>query len=692
MNPLGTGDPLRLGPYRMIGVLGAGGMGKVYLGRDNRGQPAAVKVLRPELAHDPGLAQRFVREAQAAQAVQGKGVARVLGAQTEGGRPWIATEFLAGPTLDAAVERHGPFDDSGVRAVGAALARTLRDVHTAGLVHRDVKPSNIVLTSAGPRIIDFGIARPEHGLTLTSTGEAPVTPGYGPPEQVLGRRVGPAADVFALGAVLAYAASGDRVFDGGHVAAVQYEVVHGEPRLELLAPPLRGMLAPCLAKTPEQRPTPEQLGRACAPPARADRVWKRGELAADIAEREREAARLAALPGADTVGADGGTGGGPSRRRLLTGVAAGGAVLAAGGGTTAWLLLGRDDGNSWDAKPLAKYERGSAPRALWGPLQGAADKAPAPTPARDLIVVASQRGGVRAYDVRSGKRRWQTERIRGRTGALVCGENEETVLGLGASGALVALGTGNGRPDWQVKDADAAHLMAVDEEAVYVTTQKGGLRAVALDSHRPRWDVHPPVRTSAAKPAKGVAADGRLVVYGTDGTVAALDTASGKTAWGPKRLGLGTPPDVLAPTVADGVVYLGGRKLTALGLADGDVKWSKPASSDSGWGSPALDDDVLYAVDGADFRARRTRDGGNAWTLQLEARRLPRGAAPVVQAHTAWLAFGDLGEQEVVAIDTRKGERAWSYSQGGRGAFHLAGAGNRVFLQQGGMLTAMPVV
>ena len=692
MNPLGTGDPLRLGPYRMIGVLGAGGMGKVYLGRDNQGKPAAIKVLRPELAHDPGLAQRFVREAHAAQAVQSKGVARVLGAQTEGGRPWIATEFLAGPTLDGAVERHGPFEDSAVRALGAALARTLRDVHAAGLVHRDVKPANIVLTSSGPRIIDFGIARPEHGLTLTSTGEVPVTPGYGPPEQVLGRRVGPAADVFALGAVLAYAATGVRVFDGGHVAAVQYEVVHGEPRLERLTPELRAVFAPCLAKAPELRPTPEQLAGACAPPARADRAWKRGELAADIAEREREAARLTALPTADTRGGDGGSGGGPSRRRLLTGIAAGGAVLAAGGGAAGWLLTDDDDGHSWDAKPLTKYEPGSAPKPLWGPLDVASRKAPAPTPVRDVILVAADGGGMQAFDVRSGKRRWRTERIAGRGGALASGDDEGTVLGLGASGALVALSAHDGRRQWQYEKADAGGLLAVDEEAVYVATPKGGLRAIALDSHRPRWSVRSPVGASTAGSVKAVASEGHVVVYGTDGAVAVLDAASGKTVWGPKKPALGAHPTGLVPAVADGVLYVGGRKLTAIGLADGHVKWSKSASSRTGWGSPALDGEVLYAVDGPDLKARRTRDGSNDWTLSLSGPRLPRGVVPVVQAHTVWLAFDDFGEPSLIAVDTRKGEKAWSYSQGGAGDFRIAGAGNRVFLVQGGMLTAMPVV
>lgn len=208
MKPLGQGDPLRLGPYRLHGVLGEGGMGKVYFGADASGGPAAVKVLLPELAHDGHLAERFLREARTAQAVTSEGVARVLAAELEGGRPWIATEFLVSPTLDDAVGRFGPLDDAAVRELARSLARTLQDVHATGLVHRDVKPPNVVLTSRGPRLIDFGIARPEHGLTLTRTGQIPVTPGYGAPEQVLGKRVGPAADVFSLGAVLAFAAGG----------------------------------------------------------------------------------------------------------------------------------------------------------------------------------------------------------------------------------------------------------------------------------------------------------------------------------------------------------------------------------------------------------------------------------------------------------------------------------------------------
>lgn len=329
MKPLGIGDPIRLGPYRLLGVLGEGGMGKVYVGQDSLGRHAAVKALRSEMAHDPNLAQRFVREAWTAKSVTSTGVARVLDAQTEGGRPWIATEFLAGPTLEEAVAAHGPFDDATVRALATALARALHDIHAAGLVHRDVKPANIVMTSDGPRVIDFGIARPEHGLTLTTMGEIPVTPGYGAPEQVLGHRVGPAADVFSLGAVLVYAASGQRAFNGGHVAAVQYEVVHGQGQVQLVPEPLRALVAPCLAKESGLRPSPAQIAAAFTPGREVRGIWRQGRLAAVIDQHNAEVRRV--VPAAASPAQPG-----RARRRFLTALVAGGAALAVGGGTAAW--------------------------------------------------------------------------------------------------------------------------------------------------------------------------------------------------------------------------------------------------------------------------------------------------------------------------------------------------------------------
>ncbi|MBL1120126.1 serine/threonine-protein kinase [Streptomyces sp. 110] len=684
MKPLGTGDPLRLGPYRLTGVLGAGGMGQVYLGRDSEGRIAAIKVLRPEVAHDPHMAQRFVREAHAAQAVRGDGVARVLAARTEGGRPWIATEFLAGPTLDQAVERYGALEEPAVRALGAALVRTLHDIHGAGLVHRDLKPSNIVLTSRGPRIIDFGIARPEHGLTLTTTGQTVATPGYAPPEQVLGQRTGPAGDVFSLGVVLAYAAGGRPVYEGGHVAAVQYQVVHGEPELGAVPGALRPLVAPCLAKDPGARPGLDRIGRALAPPRGADRVWRSGPLAQDIARREADARRMAALPG-DRPGT--------SRRRLIGTLAAGGAVLAAGGGGVAWWLLRGDaaesGGRPWEAEPLSRYDEGTAPQPLWGPVRVAESSGtdlPAPLPVHDLVVVATSSGALRAYDVRSGKRRWTSERTAATT-ARVLVASDDVILTADAKGALLGLDTKDGTKRWSVPGADAAVLLGADESAAYLATRGGRIRAVDLTSHRTLWTVPAPVATSAKAPAQAAVADRRLVIHGSDGGVAALDTRTGRTAWGPREQG---SPTALAPAVVDGVVYLGGKSLRALALASGEEKWAHAGQGGTGWTAPAVRKGVVYAVDGTDLSARRAGDGAEMWTLPFASDDHPLDA-PVAEGGSVWAAVDERGNQGVVAVDVRSGSVAWPYGPGTEGGWRLAAAGNRVFALQSGTLTAMPV-
>jgi outer membrane protein assembly factor BamB len=692
MNPLGTGDPLRLGPYRLTGVLGAGGMGQVYLGRDARGRTAAVKVLRPELAHDPEMARRFLREAYAAQAVRGDGVARVLAAQTEGGRPWIATEFLVGPTLDQAVERYGALGEPAVRALGAALVRTLREIHGAGLVHRDLKPSNIVLTSRGPRIIDFGIARPEHGLTLTATGQTLGTPGYAAPEQVLGRRTGPAGDVFSLGVVLAYAAGGRPVYEGGHVAAVQYQVVHGEPELGAVPEDIRALVAPCLAKEAAERPALDAIAGAFAPPRGADRAWRTGPLAEDIARRETDARRMATMPGDEPSR--------PTRRRLLTTLAAGGTVLAGGGAGAWWLLRGdgdaADGARPWDAKPLAKYDEGIAPSPLWGPVDiGPLDRAdqtvvPAPLPVHDLVVVPAKDGRLRAYGVRDGKPRW-TSKTTGVTGRVLAvpGDNGDTdgtggtLFAAHTEGAVRALRAADGKERWKAARANARALLAADDQAVYLMTRDGRIRAVSLASRATLWTAPGPEGRTA--PAALVTGD-RLVVHGADGKVTGHDTSSGKAVW--HRDGQGSTP--LAPAATDGTVYLGGRTLAALSLADGEEKWARTATGDLGWSAPTVRDGVVHAVDATDLTAHRASDGSEAWTVTVASEQHPL-VPPVVQGNSVWTVPDDYGQMGIKTVDSRSGSVAWPYAQGGAGAWRLTGSGNRVFLLHNGKLTAMPV-
>ncbi|WP_030624903.1 protein kinase domain-containing protein [Streptomyces sclerotialus] len=682
MRPLGSGDPLRLGPYRLLAVLGAGGMGQVYLGRDREGRRAAVKVLRRELAHDPHMAQRFLREASAARAVRSPGVARVLDMETGTGQLWIATEFLAGPTLSDAVGRHGPLDEDGVRGLGASLARTLADVHAAGLVHRDLKPPNIVLTSDGPRIIDFGIARPEHGLTLTSTGQAPATPGYAPPEQVLGRRTGPPADVFALGAVLAYASSGRPAFDAAHVAAVQYEVVHGTPHLDTVPPGIRAIVEPCLAKEPGLRPLPHQVASHLAPPQRAERSWTTGALAADIAEREAAARKLATVPGAVDVRH-------PGRRRFIGALAAGGAVLAVGGGTVAW-WLSRDesaDAASWAAAPLSTYRPGVAPEPLWTKPGAAATApdSPGPLPVGDVVVTGATKGGLVAYDVRTGRQRWTASGVEAARGCLKTGD---TVLAADGDGVLRALGATDGKERWRAR-VGAAVLLASDPEAVYVLTEDGRLRAVSTESRSARWTVPAPGRMTTKAPGRAVAGkDSRLVLSGPHGDVTALDTATGRAVWREP----GQAAHALAPAVHDGTVYLGGRTLRALRLTDGDEQWSRKPPAGEAWGAPAASGSALYVTVGGEVQRRHT-DGGDGWTAPYwkDDDNDPLTDAPVIQRNAVWTAVDSTGAQGISVVRADNGSQAWLYTPGTAGRWQMATAGNRLFLLQAGTLTAMPV-
>ncbi|MCX5376595.1 serine/threonine-protein kinase [Streptomyces sp. NBC_00091] len=264
MQPLEAGEPRTIGAYRLLGRLGAGGMGRVYLGRSAGGRTVAVKIVHPHFAADHEFRERFRREVEAARRVGGEWTAPVLDADPEAAVPWVATGYVAGPSLDRAVAGHGPLPEASVRAVGAGLARALVAVHGLGLVHRDVKPSNVMLTLDGPRLIDFGIARATDGTaSLTSTGVSVGSPGYMSPEQILGKGVTGASDVFSLGAVMAFAATGRPPFTGDNSATLLYKVVHEPPELDgIPAGGLRELIGACLAKAASARPEPEALAAA----------------------------------------------------------------------------------------------------------------------------------------------------------------------------------------------------------------------------------------------------------------------------------------------------------------------------------------------------------------------------------------------------------------------------------------------
>ncbi|HZF88969.1 serine/threonine-protein kinase [Streptomyces sp.] len=311
MERLGPGDPERVGVYRLLGRLGAGGMGQVYLARSDRGRTVAVKLVREELAAQEEFRGRFRQEVRAARRVGGHWTAPVLDADTEAAVPWVATGYVAGPSLQQVVGHdHGPLPERSVRILAAGLAHALKDIHAAGIVHRDLKPSNVLLTIDGPRVIDFGIARALETVTdggLTRTGALVGSPGFMAPEQVRGDRVTPACDVFCLGSVLAYAATGALPFGGADsgVHALMFRIAQEEPDLERVPEGIADLVRDCLRKDPAARPTLDHVlertgaedtvsdGRALDP-------WLPSAL---VAQLGRHAVRLLDTENPETAGA-----------------------------------------------------------------------------------------------------------------------------------------------------------------------------------------------------------------------------------------------------------------------------------------------------------------------------------------------------------------------------------------------------
>ena len=256
---LRPGDPRLIGPYRLVGQLGDGGMGRVFLGRSAGGRPVAVKVIRSELAADPDFRVRFRREVAAARKVGGLFTAVVVDADVDAPEPWLATAYVAGPSLLEAVHDHGPLPLGSVLTLAAGLAESLAAIHAAGVVHRDLKPSNVLLGKDGPCVIDFGISRAAEATSVTRAGFVLGSPGFMSPEQAEGHEVGPASDIFSLGAVLAFAATGKPPFGTGSTAAIVYRIVYASAYLDGVPDEIRPMIARCLAKDPGQRPSASNL-------------------------------------------------------------------------------------------------------------------------------------------------------------------------------------------------------------------------------------------------------------------------------------------------------------------------------------------------------------------------------------------------------------------------------------------------
>ncbi|MEU7467013.1 LamG-like jellyroll fold domain-containing protein [Streptomyces sp. NPDC044984] len=388
MSALEPDDPHSVGAYRLLSRLGAGGMGQVFLGRSPGGRLVAVKVVHAELVRRPEFRDRFRREVEAARKVSGAFTAPVVDADPDAPLPWLVTSYIAGPSLEQAVVERGPFEAGAVLALAAGLAEALVSIHAVNLVHRDLKPSNVLLAEDGPRVIDFGIVRSVEADSITGTGLVAGSPGFMSPEQVNGDTITPAGDVFCLGAVLAFAATGANPFGEGPTPALLYRVVHNTPDIGAVTDPaLHALIGDCLAKDPARRPTPREIltrvgalgnestmalrhlgpwsqqGNASGPPAPAGtplpgaRPTDPGALT-NVLPRDGgpgalpqqatmvapqfhdQATRVGATPQSGTTeptGRRAARGRGGSRRAFLLLGIGGGAVAAAGVGTGFWL-------------------------------------------------------------------------------------------------------------------------------------------------------------------------------------------------------------------------------------------------------------------------------------------------------------------------------------------------------------------
>ncbi|MGW6914108.1 protein kinase domain-containing protein [Kitasatospora sp. NPDC054939] len=473
MQPLVAGDPERIGTYELVGRLGSGGMGEVFLGRSADRRLAAIKAARSEYAHDTEFRRRFAREVEAARRVDGRFTAAVLDADPEATRPWLATEYIAGVSVTEAVATAGPLPEASQYALVAGIAAALEAIHGAGLTHRDLKPSNVLLADDGPRVIDFGIARAGDHTQITMTGTAPGTPGYMAPEQLRGTGVGPATDVHALGATLVFAATGHGPYGQGDPLALIYRTIEGEPELDGVPAALRPTVARCLAKDPADRPTVAQLREQFAvgatlprgqwlPPQHSTMVLGRQEAAHAAAT----ATALPLVPPAGTFGTSGtgltaatsgdagtsaGAGAGAvttaapaarrglSRRSLL--FAGAGGALAVGGGTIALLrTLGDTDDKGGPSgrqpAPSGSTDPGAAPAADSSDGTAAPEGTSSPPAAADATTPPAEDGPLPA--ITSG-------RAFGETPTLAVGRGEapaELVLRtvVQGSGATVAEG------------------------------------------------------------------------------------------------------------------------------------------------------------------------------------------------------------------------------------------------------------
>ncbi|WP_052770576.1 PQQ-binding-like beta-propeller repeat protein [Streptomyces sp. CNQ-509] len=692
MAELEHGDPREIGGYRVLKRLGAGGMGVVYLGRSPAGTLVAVKVVRPRLVVDGRYRARFRREVAAARRVTGAYTAPLVGADPDADPPWLATAYLPGLSLDEAVGTFGALPAPVVRLLAAALAEALAGIHGAGLVHRDFKPGNIMLTPGGPRVIDFGIARPEDSATLTQDGALIGTPGFMSPEQAAGGRAGPPADVFALGSVLAYATTGRAPFDAGNRIDTLRRIQRGQADLAGVQDRrLRSVVAACLRAEPRRRPAAAALldllgepaesvhGTRWLPAALAEEIdapsarapWPGGGAAGSVRPGEATADPFAGTAATGTgeageAGEEGEARGAlrPRRRALLVALTAAG--VAGAGALTRPLLDAFDDSPpAGGHRPRTDSGARAAPPAeaaeVWRVRARYRGESLTGLHAAGGVVFAhgGEKGGVQALDPRTGDESWHRRWGSGGDGEFTTGAGAAYLVGPRGAGTqrVLALAPASGGERWTyAEEFGIFHAVAAADGLTYVAT--GGIVALDSRSGDERW--------SDGTTAFSFTTGSGFVVADDGEEVHALDAAGGGKRWSHPA------ENSTAVLAADGLVFVCDAylRLVALAAADGAVAWEKELVYPST--VHAAGDGILYLTEDRRFHACHADTGEAGWSLPgVEFAGLAGGAVHVWGSVAEDGTTG--GRPRLYALDPSGGDVLWTY--GGAEYVHVVAAG-----------------
>lgn len=647
MTALDEHDPVAVGPYRPLRRLGAGGMGQVYLATGEHGL-VAVKVVHPALAHHDQFRARFAREVKASRNVVSPWTAAVVDADPDADVPWLATEYVRGVPLDVAVRAAGPLPPATVHLIAANLARALAAIHATGLVHRDVKPGNVMLGADWPRLIDFGISRALDGTRMTSTGSTVGTPAYMSPEQAEGRRLDTASDLFSLGAVLVFAATGLGPFGEGTPISLLRRILSATPNLGHLTEPVRGLVECCLRRDPASRPTATQLADALMP---LPVVGPQGWLPRAVAELVPEPPPAEEWP-RPVAGAARKRG--TSRRSLLLGLGALGLVGAGGGGALAAARL-----IPTPAAPAARTT--GAPRVRWTFATGG--KVAGLTVDAGVLYAACEDSVLTALDAATGRPRWSyTLRAQPREAPIVA----DGAVYVDDGRTLYALDAASGRLRWE----SASTTLAVAGAGTVIGRRyaSSGYALIGIDpaGGAERWQT--PIGKASFRGRMAVLTANAAHV-GLEESVVAIDLATGAQRW---EHPVAKGPKAMAGS-ADAVHYVSGvvsnPDIVALDPATGAERWKNPAPENSWADHLAADRGAIYVNSGMSLISCDAGSGRPRWGPDAPGKFQVRTAIAMAgdTCYVGGPSYGvEIGKpidmsDNIYAIATDTGEARWRF-------------------------------